>query len=84
MKEYERILLAGNLSLTSPNVVVAVSAKLTVTDPELPVFVGILPALVDVGVEEDDLAPTWMAKAFRGDTVAVNVPEEETEKLRKK
>lgn len=40
---------------TSPNVVVAVSAKFTITVPEPPVLVGEVETLVGVG--EDDLAP---------------------------
>ena len=53
-----------NGSLTSPNVVVAVSAKFTVTEPELPLP---LP-------EPEPVAPVWMAMELRAGTVAENEP----------
>ena len=43
------------MPLTSPNTVVAVSAKFTATVPEPPVLVGELEALV--GVADDEMAP---------------------------
>lgn len=55
-------------SLTSPNVVVAVSSKLTVTAPLLG-----WPGLV---FPPDPFAPVWIATALRAGTVALNEPPE--------
>jgi len=69
------------VELTSPKVVVAVSAKFTVVTPVL-VLVDPLEVVVGVGTApEVDSAPIWIARALRAETVAVKVPEEDTVNL---
>jgi hypothetical protein len=66
-------------ALTSPKVVVAVSWKVTATEPADGVPVGVGPLVEELGTELRS-CPVWIAIALRAGTVADSTPPE-TESL---